>query len=135
MFKGRHKLIKIVAQNVLHHLCHPWSITRNRYDQGFRLFTDRLSYPFIKPASTKYLLFAINKVSGIARACINRCRPITSSRIVVFPEIRSRVSPAATVVRPTAAVLEPVSVRLSKRHPPSRGHLVAGYILHHAWWF
>lgn len=47
-------------------------------------------------------------------------------------EVRGGVPVAATMVRPPTAVLKPEPVRLPERHTPSRGHLGAGHVFHHA---
>lgn len=47
-------------------------------------------------------------------------------------EVRGRISTATTMVRPPFAVFEPEPVRFSQRHSPSRVHLGARHVFHHA---
>lgn len=96
-----------------------------------------LSGPLLVNVSVLLLSLASPDESSLVKhsTLIRLHAAVHVSSFVFFPpriEVRGGVFTATTMVRPSAAVLEPEQVRLSERHSPPRRHLGAGHVFHHA---
>lgn len=71
-------------------------------------------------------------VSGARMWCIYLTKKTRFHHRVNVIEIRGGVPAAATMVRSAFALSQSLAVRVPERHPPSREHMAARHVFHHA---